>query len=86
MKAMNLAGGDGRRAAQVGRMSQPFMGAVRMALVVLTGEDKGMSKTAWQNWWRDNKRSFKVSEKRPRLTESMREAWEEYWEEPYMDS
>jgi HEAT repeat protein len=83
MKAMNLAGGNGRRALQAGTGSQPFMGAIRLALVVLTGEDKGTSKTAWQNWWRDNKRTFKVDPKLPTLSESMRETWEEYWEEPY---
>ena len=83
MKAMNLAGGDGRRPLQMSSGGQPFMGAIRLALVVLTGVDKGTSKTAWQRWWRENKRGFKVSEERPALSESMREAWEEYWEEPY---
>jgi len=84
-KMMQKAGGGGNRALQAGPGTQPFMGAFRLALVVLTGIDKGMSKLAWLNWWRANKRTFKMEPKRPRLTESQREAWEEYWEEPYGD-
>ena len=83
MHAMQLGGGDGRRPLQMTQGGQPFMGALRLALVVLTGVDKGKNKTAWQTWWRENKRTFKISEERPDLDESMREAWEEYWEEPY---
>ena len=51
----------------------------------------------WCMWWRrprggklweeckgaKNKRTFKISDQRPTLSESMRESWEEYWEEPY---
>ncbi|MDJ0975212.1 MAG: HEAT repeat domain-containing protein [Planctomycetota bacterium] len=81
INAMALGGGDPRGARTSG--GQPFMGAARVALVILTGEDRGTSKPAWQSWWRDNKRTFEVSPERPDIPAPMQTAWEEYWEEAY---
>ena len=83
IKAMQLAGGSGRRNLQAAAETQPFMGVVNMALTILTGQDRGRDKQEWFNWWRNNKRTFVMDQTPPKLSESMREAWEEYWEERY---
>lgn len=79
--AMALGGGD-PRGARTGS-GQPLMPAARVALMILTGQDHGVSKPAWQKWWRENKKTFEVSPDRPDLPDKERVAWEEYWEESY---
>lgn len=82
MKAMVLAGDRPRRRggdSVVPRFLQDF----RLALMILTGEDKGPSKQAWLDWWRDAKKTFKPSDSRPTIPAAARAIWEEYWDEPY---
>jgi HEAT repeat protein len=82
LKAMKLAGDRPRRRggdAVVPRFLQDF----RLALMVLTGEDLGLSKEAWIDWWRKNDRSFKISPVPPTLPPAAKATWEEYWDEPY---
>ena len=70
IKAMRL-GGNERNRGRKSRVSEPrqrFMPYARLALAVLTGVDKGTSKDAWQKWWKDNKRSFRISKQRPPLS------------------
>ena len=59
------------------------MPSARLALAVLTGVDKGTSKDAWQAWWKENKRSFRVAEQRPPLSKKLKAQWEAYWGEEY---
>jgi len=77
-KAMTLGGGDGRRRSGVvgaPRFGQEF----RVALAMLTGQDLGASKTAWIEWWRDAKKTFKVEPQAPAVAPELRAAWDEYW-------
>jgi HEAT repeat protein len=81
VKGMRLAGGNPRRSRRYGEPR--FMQDFRLALAVLTGEDLGDTKEAWEEWWRGAKRAFKVSKERPPLDDALRRRWEEYWREPY---
>lgn len=64
-----------------GRFDMPF----RTAMTVLTGEDIGLSGVAWDEWWRENRRTFKMSPKRPKVPASVQEYWEKYWKKPYYE-
>ena len=78
MKAMTLGGSDGRRRSGVvgaPRFGQEF----RIALALLTGQDLGASKTAWLDWWRDAKKTFKVEPQAPAVAPELQAAWDEYW-------
>jgi hypothetical protein len=55
----------------------------RVALAILTGEDHGASKEAWQAWWRENRKSFSVPPAPPRIHDDLRSMWESYWGEAY---
>ncbi len=79
MKGMRLAGGDPRGS----RSNSPrFMDDFQLGLSVLTGEDLGPSRDAWESWWRDHK-GFVPAAVRPPLPKPLRAAWEEYWNESY---
>lgn len=52
---------------------------LRLALMVLTGEDKGRSIDAWQAWWSEQKKSFKVPAEMPKLPKAERSRWCAYW-------
>jgi hypothetical protein len=80
--AMKLAGDRPRRRG--GTESVPrFLTEMQLAMAVLTGQDKGRSKDAWIDWWRDNEKSFKMSPVPPTISRALRAIWEDYWEEPY---
>jgi hypothetical protein len=65
---------------KVGRKkSVPYMDDFRMALMHLTGVDKGKSNEAWMRWWNDNKRSFKLPSKEPVLPKAQARFWSRYW-------
>lgn len=51
----------------------------RTSLMILTGVDKGKSQQLWMGWWNDNKKTFEVGEKAPRLPKKMQQAWDMYW-------
>jgi HEAT repeat protein len=52
---------------------------LRLALMVLTGEDKGRSIEAWQTWWREHLHDFKVPPEFPKLPKPERVRWRTYW-------
>ena len=51
----------------------------QLALMQLTAIDRGKSPDAWQKWWREHKKGFKVSPKSPRLPEDLQRQWDRYW-------
>ena len=50
---------------------------------MLTGEDFGEDKDEWLKWWRDNRRTFKVSPARPKINKRLEARWEDYWDTAY---
>ncbi|MHC5030557.1 MAG: HEAT repeat domain-containing protein [Planctomycetota bacterium] len=62
-----------------GRFDMPY----RAAMTILTGEDIGLSGVAWDEWWRKNRRTFKMAPERPKVPASVQEYWEKYWKKPY---
>ncbi len=81
-KLTTLAGGGGRR----GRSDRGNSGTgadpdFRLTIAVLTGKDLGPARDDWGSWWRDNKRTFKVSKERPDLPAQFVTQWEKYWGE-----
>lgn len=82
IQGMRLAGNSPNRSRRGGAAPR-FVDAFRVALAVLTGADAGESKEAWEAWWRENKKTFRMSKERPAIAPEIREKWEAYWEEPY---
>jgi hypothetical protein len=81
-QAMRL-GGNGRD-RRGGVDARPrFAEDMRLALTVATGEDLGTDKEAWLSWWQKNKKTFKISPKRPSIAPELRARWESYWGESY---
>jgi len=62
---------------------ETFGPAFRTALTVLTGQDLGMSRAAWQKWWSENEKGFNVAAERPQVPEDVAKYFEQYWEIPY---
>ena len=60
-----------------------FLKEFQIALTILTGEEMGTDLEAWRQWWRKNKKTYKVSPTRPEIPDRMRKTWDEYWNEPY---
>jgi hypothetical protein len=81
VKAMRLGGSEPRGGRTVGRSR--FMVDVRVALFILTGVDNGEDKEAWQQWWRKNKKSFRMTPERPDVPDDIKATWETYWNQPY---
>jgi hypothetical protein len=57
--------------------------AFRTTMTILTGEDIGLSGVAWDEWWRKNRRTFKMSPERPKVPAGVQKYWEQYWKKPY---
>lgn len=53
----------------------------RLALVVLTGADKGTDRQLWVNWYGDNKGRLVVPPVPPELPPDLRKRWNSYWGE-----
>jgi hypothetical protein len=53
----------------------------RLALVVLTGEDKGTDQELWINWYGDHKSKLEVAPETPELPRELRRRWNVYWGE-----
>jgi hypothetical protein len=72
----SIAGGRGGVRRKLRRES-------RGALVVLTGTDQGDKLQAWQDWWYDQRKSFKIAKEEGEL-ESPREQrmWSKLWLTP----
>jgi hypothetical protein len=64
---------------------QPFMGELRVALMVLTGADQGESQDLWIAWWNDNKKDLAVSPELPKLPKPVAQRWAYYWGEGQLD-
>jgi len=62
---------------------QTFGPAFRTALTVLTGQDLGASRAAWQKWWGENEKGFRMAADRPPVPDDVAKSFEEYWEIPY---
>jgi HEAT repeat protein len=56
-----------------------YMSDIRLALVQLTGTDRGDDPRQWQAWWRENKRGYEVPAEAKELPIEMRLRWNEYW-------
>jgi len=63
--------------------SKRFRKEFEIALTILTGEEFGPDLELWRQWWRKNKKTYKVSPTRPEIPDWMRKIWDEYWNEPY---
>ena len=58
---------------------QNHMRTFRLALMVLTGTDEGLSQDAWVRWWNDNKRKLVVAAEPPALPKELQRQWNSYW-------
>jgi hypothetical protein len=61
------------------RRLKAHMEAVRTSLVLLTGLDHGSSPELWEDWWRENRRDFRIPAETPLLPKELREPWDRYW-------
>jgi HEAT repeat protein len=61
--------------ARVGDHIQEF----RLALVVLTGEDKGTDQELWINWYGDHQSKLEIAPDEPELPRELRRRWNQYW-------
>ncbi len=74
-----VSSGGGRRGGGGPRYSQD----VRLALIILTGEDHGTDSVAWLGWWGDNKSKLKISpEEWPLPNTKMQRQWKLMWATP----
>lgn len=67
------------KASKRGGARQPLMKQIAVSLEVLTGKGFKEDENAWVKWWRDNKRTYKVSEKPGILAPKVLHQWETYW-------
>lgn len=58
---------------------QPFMAHFRMALMVLTSVDQGVSQDSWMSWWNAHKDDFSVAATPPPLPKEMQMKWDYFW-------
>lgn len=58
----------------------------RLALMVLTGVDQGENREAWLKWWNDNKKTYEVSARPPKLPEKWQRRWDRYWGLDHVES
>jgi HEAT repeat protein len=56
-----------------------YMDDVRLALMALTGEDRGKDALQWEAWWRDHKKEFKVEPEMKPLPDAERSRWNAFW-------
>jgi len=81
--ASKRGGPGGRKRVVTDDWSQTFGPAFRVAMCVLTGEDLGTARAAWQKWWSDKKDGFEVPAERPAVPEDVAKAFEAYWDTPF---
>ncbi len=58
---------------------QDHMPTFRLALIVITGVDQGLSQDAWMKWWNDNKQRIQIPAQMPALPQDMLTRWNAYW-------
>jgi hypothetical protein len=51
----------------------------RLAMLVLTGVDKGRSTDAWKAWWASEREGFAIPDEMPALAPGDASRWTEYW-------
>jgi hypothetical protein len=61
------------------RRIQPRMDDMRLALSIVTGVDQGRSPELWENWWRENRRTFRIPADVPPLPKELRRDWDSFW-------
>jgi HEAT repeat protein len=64
---------------------QPFMGDFRLALMALTGVDRGQSQDLWLQWWNENKDSLRIAPEEPPLPRRLAQQWAYFWGRPAPD-
>ena len=64
------------------RLVYPHRYDLRLALMILTGVDRGESFEAWQAWWKENQADFEVADKVPLLPRDDQRRWERFWGTP----
>jgi len=79
------AGGRGGGTGVASELRGVFRKALRVAFATLTGADQGEIPADWETWWRNNKKSFDMLEKRPQVAEDVSRFWEGYWGVPYYE-
>ena len=52
----------------------------RLALAVLTGEDKGTDRQLWINWYGDHKVKMEIAPVPPALPAELQKRWNSYWD------
>ncbi len=55
------------------------MAEFRLALVVLTGEDKGTDRELWINWYGDHKSKLEIAAEALELPRELQRRWNQYW-------
>ena len=63
---------------------QPYMPSFRLALMVLTGADQGVSQDAWIAWWNEHKATLAVEPAAPPLPKELQLRWDAYWGRPML--
>lgn len=66
------------RKAGRGRV-QPYMDDFRMALMRLTGVDRGRSQDGWTRWYNDSRKDLELPEEPEVLPQDMERRWAAYW-------
>lgn len=56
-----------------------YMGELRLALVQLTGEDRGDDPRQWQAWWQEHHKDFEVAARPAPLPPEMALRWNAFW-------
>jgi hypothetical protein len=69
---------DLMKAAGAQRM-QNLMPDFRLALVRLTGVDKGQSQLLWQEWWNAERVKLRIEPNAPELVRELQAKWDDYW-------
>jgi hypothetical protein len=57
----------------------------RLALVALSGVDKGAAAQAWQDWWSANRAQWKPADEPAALPKDLERKWQVYWGEQESD-
>jgi len=56
-----------------------YMDDVRLALLALTGEDRGKDSQQWEEWWREHKKDYQVAPEMKPLPDADRSRWNAFW-------
>ncbi len=76
------AGGEKGKGEGEGNWPHTYGPPFRVALAVLTGQDYGTSRAAWQKWWQENGKKFQMAPERPPAPSDVAQSYERYWDVP----